>query len=405
MDGLWTRIEVGLVLQGGGALGAYEWGAIDTLFSLMDEVEARGTPIALKVVTGVSIGAINGACVVGATDRHDGLCRLAALWNDLKLETPFHGRIDLSPFGLPSIAPGRDLSLWGLPGFYAPRPDVWNVLRWTSFYDTHPLEKTLRNHVSFAHIDKSPTTFVVTAVDVERGILKRFRNKRLSASLRARKTAKHQSEEQNEFVSFAPHHIMASGSLAPQFPWTEIDHYLYWDGGIVDNTPLGDAMEAFSDDDKVYRLLVVMNLYPLTARKPGNLLDVTDRVHELSYGNRLRQDRAAAKRINKLARTINLLATALRAANVPLSPELQTCLGDASQFKIAKIVDIDFQSAPGGREADVNDAEGLRDFSPETVDWRRAKGAERARTELKPVLEEAGFLPSQAQHTSAAMES
>jgi predicted acylesterase/phospholipase RssA len=28
----WTRIEVGLVLQGGGALGAYEWGAIEALF-------------------------------------------------------------------------------------------------------------------------------------------------------------------------------------------------------------------------------------------------------------------------------------------------------------------------------------------------------------------------------------
>ena len=405
MDGPWTRIEVGLVLQGGGALGAYEWGAIDKLFSLMDKVEAAGTPISLKVVTGVSIGAINGACVVGAADRHDGLRRLAKLWNDLKLETPFHGRIDLSPFGLPSIAPGRDLSLWGLPGFYAPRPDVWNMLRWTSFYDTHPLEKTLRNHVSFADIDNSPTTFVVTAVDVERGILKRFRNKRLNAAQQARKTVRHQSEEQNEFVLFAPHHIMASGSLAPQFPWTEIKRCLYWDGGIVDNTPLGDAMEAFSDDDKVYRLLVVMNLYPLTARRPRNLLDVNDRVHELSYGNRLRQDRAAAKRINKLARTIDLLTSALHAANVPLNPELQKCLDEAGQFKIAKIVDIDFQSVPGGPEVRMDDAEGLRDFSPETVEKRRVKGAKCAAHDLGPVLEDAGFLPRQAQHAAAATES
>src|ERR1041384_1009417 len=60
----WTSIEVGLVLQGGGALGAYEWGAIEALFDLMDELEER-IPVALKVVTGVSIGAINGACIVG----------------------------------------------------------------------------------------------------------------------------------------------------------------------------------------------------------------------------------------------------------------------------------------------------------------------------------------------------
>ncbi|MGE0036009.1 MAG: patatin-like phospholipase family protein [Xanthobacteraceae bacterium] len=407
MDGPWTRIEVGLVLQGGGALGAYEWGAIDTLFGLMDDVEAQGTPIALKAVTGVSIGAINGACIVGATDRHDGLRRLAALWNDLKLETPFQGRIDLSSFGLPSIAPGRDLSLWGLPGFYVPRPDLWNMLRWTSFYDTRPLEQTLRNHVSFANINASPTTFVVTAVDVEFGLLKRFRNKPLSAARQAKKTAKHQSEEQNEVVSFEPLHIMASGSLAPQFPWTEIKKRLYWDGGIVDNTPLGDAMEAFSDDNQVYRLLIVMNLYPLTARKPANLLDVNDRVHELSYGNRLRQDRAAAKRINKLARTIELLAAKLHNENVPLGRELEDCIDDASQFKIAKIVDIDFQSVPGGEPAaGVNDAEGLRDFTPATVDWRRAKGAERAEADLKPVLEAAGFLPKQpAQQMPAPTES
>ena len=63
--GDWTSIEVGLVLQGGGALGAYEWGAIEALFDLMDELD-RTMPITLRIVTGVSIGAINGACIVGA---------------------------------------------------------------------------------------------------------------------------------------------------------------------------------------------------------------------------------------------------------------------------------------------------------------------------------------------------
>src|SRR4051794_39808858 len=137
----WKRIEVGLVLQGGGALGAYEWGAIEALFAQMDKVAENGTAISLKAVTGVSIGAINGACIVGAKDRKDGLRRLGALWNDLKLETPFTGRVDLFPFGT-SIAPARDFSLFGLPGFYAPRVDIWNVARWTSLYDTKPLKAT-----------------------------------------------------------------------------------------------------------------------------------------------------------------------------------------------------------------------------------------------------------------------
>lgn len=400
----WKGVEVGLVLQGGGALGAYEWGAIEALFALMDQVAARGTTIGLKVVTGVSIGAINGACVVGAKDREDGLRRLAALWNDLKLETPFHGRFEM-PFSLPSFSPARDMSLFGLPGFYVPRTDVWKFWRWTSFYDTKPLEATLREHVSFKDIDHSPTTFVVTAVDVEHGTLHRFRNKPVSAVQKAKRSAEQKSDEHDKVVKeFEPRHILASGSLAPQFPWTEIDGHLYWDGGIVDNTPLGDAMEAFSEDNEVYRLLVVMNLYPLTAKEPGNLLDVTDRVHELSYGNRLRQDRAGARRINKLARAVELLAKAASDADVPLTGDLEKCVAYARRFKIAKTVEVDLQKSQGAQDL-TDDADGLRDFSPETVDRRRLDGRTRATAALTPVFVEEGFLSKQpARQAPAPME-
>ena len=183
------------------------------------------------------------------------------------------------PFGLPSLSPARDMSLLGLPGFYTPRSDCVEFPRWTSLYDTSPLKATLDDHVCFEAIDTSETGFVVTAVDVECGTLRRFRN----AAGRQKRVAAARGGQRGRAVQAS--HIMASGSLAPQFPWTEIGSQLYWDGGIVDNTPLGDAMEAFSDEDKVYRLLVVMNLYPLTGKEPKNLLRVSDRVHELSYGN------------------------------------------------------------------------------------------------------------------------
>src|SRR5712691_1662550 len=83
-----NKIEVGLVLQGGGALGAYECGAIIALLELIDAIAVPGRDVALKAVTGVSIGAINAACVVGAADRADARKRLRALWDDLALETP-----------------------------------------------------------------------------------------------------------------------------------------------------------------------------------------------------------------------------------------------------------------------------------------------------------------------------
>ena len=124
-----TRIEVGLVLQGGGALGAYQWGAITALLDLMDKAEQRGDAVVLKAVTGVSIGAVNAACVVGSGDRADARERLTRLWEHLRLDA----------FPLLPAPVQRDLSLFGLPGFYVPRMDYWNMFAWTHLYDTAPL--------------------------------------------------------------------------------------------------------------------------------------------------------------------------------------------------------------------------------------------------------------------------
>src|SRR5512132_80910 len=237
--------EIGLVLQGGGALGAYEYGAITALLELIDEAIGKGHAVSLKAVTGVSIGAINAACVVGAASRTDARRRLASLWNDLVLE-------------MPMFWPGqarRDLALYGLPNFYSLRADMLSFASWTHVYDTRPLLPTLMRHVDFAELNASDTAFVVTAVDVQSGVVRRFSNKKL---------------DKTERTSIEPHHVLASGSLPPQFPWTEIkegsDARRYWDGGIVDNTPLTDAIDAFSVDKDVRRLLVVMNLFPQGAR-------------------------------------------------------------------------------------------------------------------------------------------
>src|SRR5450432_2406838 len=127
------KIEVGLVLQGGGALGAYECGAVAALLELIEAAQAAGHPIVLRAVTGVSIGAINAACVVGAADLRDARRRLNALWDDLTLKAPLFWPHEAQ----------RDLSLFGLPGFYKPRVDFFTFARWTSFYDTSPLLATL----------------------------------------------------------------------------------------------------------------------------------------------------------------------------------------------------------------------------------------------------------------------
>src|SRR5438105_9479429 len=160
-------LEVGVVLQGGGALGAYECGALIALLELMDEFAEQGRRIALKVVTGVSIGSINAACVVGAKSNADARARLNALWDDLTLETP--------PFWMQAAQ--RDLAYFGLPGFYVPRPDFWTAPTWTYVYDTRPLLVTLGRHVDFAALNASATAFVVTSVEVVTGTLRPFASK------------------------------------------------------------------------------------------------------------------------------------------------------------------------------------------------------------------------------------
>jgi NTE family protein len=346
---------------------------MNALLELMDEAEAAGCCPTLRAVSGVSIGAVNAACVVGASDRKDARRRLNGLWDDLTLHAPEFW---------PKQAQ-RDLSLFGLPGFYLPRFDLVGFGTWTAYYNTRPLLNTLKRHVDFAAINNSDTTFVITAVNVESGELKRFCNRRLGS---------------DEPCHITAAHVLASGSLPPQFPWTEIGHEFFWDGGLVDNAPLGDAIDAFSTDDGIERVLVVLNLYPLRASKPRSLADVEDRMHELSFGNQVRQDRRTAERVNDLIETIEQLAALVPPGAV--GSELQLRIDRARRCKSIRIVDIDVQGmhGPEGAPGDQHSEDGqfgLRDFSRATVRRRRDEGYRIARTCLSPIF--AGLGPADQQ--------
>ena len=357
-------VEIGLVLQGGGALGAYEFGAVIALLELMDSIDEAGRTVRLVAVAGVSIGAINAACIVGARDRADARRRLRALWADLTLDTPA------------GWWPGAssNLSLFGLPGFYAPRRDVWNALNWTSYYDIAPMLGTLGKHVDFAALNASTTAFVVTAVDVATGELKRFRN--------------HPRKNEPK-TAITPRHVLASGSLPPQFPATSIGAAHYWDGGVVDNTPLGDAIAAFSSDGEAERFLVVMNLFRKERPLPKNLIEVNDRLAELRYGNRLRQDSDTAHTLNELVRTVDQLAKLVKE---PLKIELQAQVDRARQFKVLEaITDIDLADpllmAEAGLPTESEQSGGFRDFSAAAIQRRHDTGYKLARLRLTKLFE------------------
>lgn len=366
------NIEIGVVLQGGGALGAYEFGAMIALLELMDEIDVPGRSVRLTAVTGVSIGAINAACVVGASDRADARKRLRSLWSDLSLDTPKYWW----------EAASRNLALFGVPGFYAPRRDIWNFFNWTNFYDTDPMLETLKEHVDFVSLNASETRFVVTAVDVSSGELIRFRN--------------HPRENEAK-KEIGPRQVLASGSLPPGFPAIAIPDTSFWDGGVIDNTPLGDAIEAFSGSEDVDRILIVMNLFRKKRKAPTNMIEVNDRLSELRYGNRLRQDSANANTINKLLETIDALAAAVPADS--LDPPLEKRVHDAARFKtLNAITDIDLADPDlmekAGFSLSSDDSGAFRDFSAAGIKRRHDVGYRLAQLKLQELFETHGLLPA-----------
>ena len=136
----------------------------------------------------------------------------------------------------------------------------------------------------------------------------------------------------------------------------------YWDGGIVDNTPLTDAIDSFSVGPDVNRLLVVMNLFPQSSRLPTSYFEVTERVDELRFGNRVHQDVRAAERVNMLASTIDELA---RLVPGELSADLANNVAKARAMKLVNAVELTLEASPG---SDQDNDYAFRDFSREGIE-------------------------------------
>jgi len=245
------------ILQGGGAFGAFECGAIHAL------TEASILP---NIVAGVSIGAFNGAIIAG--NPHNPAEALEAFWAELMVSTP-----PAASESLRQLQACNQIATFGVPNFFQPR---WLMpfaglnqmpSQWTNLYDTAPMKKLLEKYVDFRKLKSSPIRLLISAVDIETSELVIF-----------------DSYERD----LGPEHIMASGSLPPAFPWTTIDGRHYWDGGIVSNSPLERVIDRCGSEGKrVY----IIDLFPgERASLPDNLLDVMSRRDEILYSERIRTD-------------------------------------------------------------------------------------------------------------------
>jgi NTE family protein len=278
--------RVALILQGGGALGSYQAGVFQAL------AEAALHP---DWVAGISIGAINSALIAGNPPEKR-VERLRQFWE--LVSTP--------PFGIPDIGnvagddnfsrrivnQTRSLGalLGGAPGFFTPRvpppylsPD--GSVAALSYYDVAPLKTTLERLVDFDLLNASVMRFSVGAVNVRTGNFVYFDS-----------TQSH----------IRPEHVIASGSLPPGFPPTEIDGEYYWDGGLVSNTPLQWVLDSRPRQDT---LAFQIDLWSARGEFPRNLLESETRQKEIRYSSRTRMVTDVFKKQQILRRaTAKLLA-------------------------------------------------------------------------------------------------
>jgi NTE family protein len=253
--------RMGLVLQGGGALGAYEYGAVARL------VELGWEPVA---VAGVSIGAATAAAVAGARDG-DICASITRLWDEITLKPLPFWPSDLQ----------ATFSLFGNPGFWRTRSDFHRYPQWTNLYDNSPMYDTLVRVCDFDRLnDPSFIRLAVTATNIQTGDQVSFSN------FVANPDALHYVTPRISRVRIAADHIIASGSLPPGFPMTVIDGVPYWDGGLLDNTPIEPLLDLLKEDEIEHLPIFVVNLFATHSKPPENLKEVQERMLEISFESR-----------------------------------------------------------------------------------------------------------------------
>lgn len=320
---------VALVLQGGGALGAYQCGVYEGL-------HAAG--LRPNLLAGISIGAINAALIAGnAPERR--VERLCAFWEHvcepnaalswaaagvrgLVASLPQDAGIDAWATALSAGA-----ALWqGQRGFFSPRmAGPWLLSDGsdaaTSVYDTAPLRATLERFVDFDLLNSAHAPrLIVGATEVETGNFRYFDSR--DAPLRVE-------------------HVMASGALPPAFAAVEIDGRRYWDGGLVSNTPLEHVLDEWPRQDT---LALQVDLWSARGPRPRGMMDVLERVKDIQYSSRTRHGTDTVARMQALRTTLAELISRLPDARVP--DDLHDALAPWLDDRVFNVVHLIYQAKP-----------------------------------------------------------
>jgi NTE family protein len=333
--------QVVLVLQGGGALGAYQVGVYEALHDAGIEPDW---------VIGTSIGAINAALIAGSPPA-ERVNRLCEFWRQVEspniLPTPFNW------LGAGIAVANINTVLRGVPAFFEPNVAAWRGayasvgVELASYYSIEPLRRTLTDLVDFAALADSATRLTVGAVNACKGTMRYF-----------------DSRHERIFVD----HVLASGALPPAFPAVRIGGEPYWDGGIYSNTPIEAVL-----DDRPRRdsLIFAVNVWHQTGPEPDSIWQVMGRQKDIQYASRADSHISDQRDLHRLRHVIRELSKRL-----PASKQSDPAVQELASWGCSTTMHVVHLKAP---RLDNEDHLKDIDFTPAGLHARRSAGYEDAR--------------------------
>lgn len=336
--------QVVLVLQGGGALGSYQAGVYQALH------EAGIEP---DWIIGTSIGAINASLIAGNAPD-DRLARLSAFWKRMEQIPAWNFRTAFPDFN-------EKLSYWstitsGIPGFFRPNAlahagDTYPLgADHAGYYSTAPLEKTLLDLVDFGLVNRCTPRLTVGAAHVRSSQMRYFDSRDGELTVK---------------------HVMASGALPPAFPAVRIDGELYWDGGILSNTP---TEAVFDDNPRKDSLVFSVHLWNPSGSEPTTMAEVFNRHKDVQYSSRIASQIVRQQQAHRLRHVINQLA-----ARLPESERSDPAVRDLISYGCSTRMHVVRLLAPQlERETHTKDI----DFSPSGITRRWNAGYAHTRSVL-----------------------
>ena len=317
--------QVVLVFQGGGALGAYQAGVYQALH------EAGIEP---DWIVGTSIGAINASLIAGNRPENR-LARLKEFWDRMSYKNFWNAGAAWPQFAQSMSYMNTVIS--GIPGFFAPNPLAFMGPHMplgrddAGYYSTAQLEQTLLGLVDFNLITQCKPRLTVGAAHVRTSRMHYFDSREMPIGVK---------------------HIMASGALPPAFPAVRIDGELYWDGGILSNTP---AEVVFDDNPRRNSLIFAVHMWNPEGNEPESIWDVLNRQKDIQYSSRVATHIARQQQVHHLRHVIKQLAALIPEHNrTSADVSALAAWGCATQMHIVRLLAPRLESEDHTKDVDFS---------------------------------------------------